>query len=91
MKFVNNAGCDRVLPKLGLDLCVPIEKRDIAGKTVCSIGGGTLLACLDEQIKVSDAETLALGMAAWRVEQGTADDTTGQSRLDGLGCCKCKP
>ena len=35
-----------LLLKLGLDLCVPIETKTIAGKTVHSIGGGALIACL---------------------------------------------
>ncbi len=69
-----------LLLKLGLDLCTSIETRGIAGKTVHNVGGGTLMACLDEQIKVADAEALALGMAAWREEQGTAGDTTAVFR-----------
>ncbi len=69
-----------VLLKLGLDLCVPMEQRKIAGKAVHSIGGGTLLACLDEHIGVADAEGLALGMAQWREEQGTATETTAVFR-----------
>lgn len=69
-----------VLLKLGLDLCVPIEKRDIAAKPVHSIGEGTLMACLDEHISVSDAEPLALGIAAWREEQATAGGTTAVFR-----------
>ena len=39
-----------LLLKLGLDLCVPIEQKTIAGKTVHSIGAGTLLVCLAPQI-----------------------------------------
>lgn len=69
-----------VLLKLGLDLCIPIEKCEIVGKTVHNIGGGTLMACLDEQIKVVEAEALALGIVAWREEQGTASDTTAVFR-----------
>ncbi len=69
-----------LLLKLGLDLCVPMEQRNIAGKTVHSIGGGTLMACLDDSISAQDAEALALGMAAWRVEQQTAGDTTAVFR-----------
>jgi adenine-specific DNA-methyltransferase len=65
-----------LLLKLGLDLCVPIEQRQIAGKTVHSIGAGALMACLDAHIAVADAEALALGLAAWRAEQGTAGETT---------------
>lgn len=65
-----------MLLKLGLDLCVPIESKPIAGKTVKSIGGGVLLACLDEQITVADAEPLALGIVAWHREQQTAGEVT---------------
>ena len=69
-----------VLLKLGLDLCVPMEAQQIAGKTVHSIGGGALMTCLDAHIGVADAEGLALGMAQWREEQGTATETTAVFR-----------
>lgn len=69
-----------ILLKLGLDLCVPIEQQRIASKTVHSIGEGALLACLDEHISVADAEPLALGMAQWREQQGTATETTAVFR-----------
>ncbi len=65
-----------LLIKLGLDLCVPMEKREVASKTVHSIGAGSILACLHNLIKVTEVESLALGMAAWREEQGTAGETT---------------
>lgn len=69
-----------VLIKLGLDLCVHADLREIAGKPVHSIGGGTLMACLAEHISVTDAEPLALGIAAWREEQATAGATTAVFR-----------
>lgn len=69
-----------ILLKLGLDLCVPIEKREIAGKQVNSVGAGVLLTCLDESIKAAEVENLALGMVAWREEQGTVGDTTAVFR-----------
>jgi adenine-specific DNA-methyltransferase len=65
-----------LLLKLGLDLCVPIEQRQIAGKAVHAIGGGVLLACLDTRISKQDAEPLALGIAEWRQELAPAGDTT---------------
>lgn len=65
-----------LLLKLGLDLCVPIESKSIAGKVVKSIGGGVLLACLDQSITVTDAEPLALGIVAWSREQQTAGEVT---------------
>ena len=52
-----------LLLKLGLDLCVPIETHSIADKTVHLVGGGTLIACLDERITSEDAEPLAAGIA----------------------------
>ncbi len=65
-----------LLLKLGLDLCVPIEERTIAGKTVHSIGGGVLLACLTEQIGRDEVEPLAEGIVAWQRELAPAGDVT---------------
>ena len=65
-----------LLLKLGLDLCVPIETRPIAGKTVRSIGAGTLIACLVEEIDRQDVEPLALGITEWRAELAPAGETT---------------
>ena len=65
-----------LLLKLGIDLCVPIETRTIAGKLVRSIGAGTLVACLDEKIAGNDIESLAHGIAAWHAELAPAGDTT---------------
>lgn len=65
-----------MLLKLGLDLCVPMETDTIAGKQVHSIGGGVLMACLDKQIKRTDAEKLALGIAEWHKKLNPAGDTT---------------
>ena len=65
-----------LLLKLGLDLCVSMETRTIAGKLVRSIGAGTLVACLDEKIAGNDIESLAHGIAAWHAELAPAGDTT---------------
>jgi adenine-specific DNA-methyltransferase len=65
-----------LLLKLGLDLCVPMEQRNIAGKTVHSIGAGTIVTCLDTAIGRSEAEPLALGLLAWLKELNTAGDST---------------
>ncbi|MEZ7911288.1 MAG: site-specific DNA-methyltransferase [Propionivibrio sp.] len=69
-----------ILLKLGLDLCVPIEQREIAGKQVNSVGAGVLMACLVESINAAEVEALALGIVAWRKEQGTVGDTTAVFR-----------
>jgi adenine-specific DNA-methyltransferase len=63
-----------LLIKLGLDLTVPIEQKSIANKTVYSVGAGTLLVCLAEQITASEVEPLALGIVAWRNDQTAAGD-----------------
>ena len=65
-----------MLLKLGLDLCVPIERRSVEGKSVHSIGVGTLMACLDEKIDAKDVEPLANGIAEWCVDLDPAGDTT---------------
>ncbi|MET3123943.1 adenine-specific DNA-methyltransferase [Oxalobacteraceae bacterium GrIS 2.11] len=65
-----------LLLKLGLDLCVPMESRSIAGKTVGSIGGGVLMTCLTDKITSDDVEPLAQGIVAWHKENAPAGDTT---------------
>ena len=65
-----------LLLKLGLDLCVPIEKRSIAGKDVLAIGGGVLIACLAASIGWDDVEQLAQGILDWHKKLAPAGDTT---------------
>lgn len=65
-----------LLLKLGLDLCVPIESRSIAGKNVQAIGAGVLMACLAEAVTREEVETLALGIIAWHKELAPSGDTT---------------
>lgn len=65
-----------LLLKLGLDLCVPIETKKLSGKTVRSIGGGVLIACLAEKIEREEVEKLGLGIVEWRKALAPAGDTT---------------
>ena len=65
-----------LLLKLGLDLCVPIEQKKIAGKQVHSIGGGTLIVCLNESIIKKEVELLAMGIIAWHKHLAPAGETT---------------
>ncbi len=65
-----------LLLKLGLDLCVPIEKRTIAGKDVHAIGGGVLVACLAEKITAAEVEKLGQGVVEWHKALAPAGDTT---------------
>ncbi|MHC2552300.1 site-specific DNA-methyltransferase [Bradyrhizobium elkanii] len=64
-----------LLLKLGLDLCVPIEVKEIAGKFVHSIGGGALMVCLAEELNKDVIELLANGIVAWRKALAPAVDT----------------
>jgi adenine-specific DNA-methyltransferase len=61
---------------LGLELTVPIEPKTIAGKTVHSIGAGTLLVCLAQQIAAAGAEPLAIGIVKWYKQLGPAGEST---------------
>jgi len=65
-----------LLLKLGLDLCVPMESRTIAGKTVGAVGGGVLMLCLSEKISAKEVETIAAGIVAWHKELAPAGDST---------------
>lgn len=65
-----------LLLKLGLDLCVPIEQRDVAGKTVHAVGAGVLMACLTPDIAADEVEALAQGIVEWHKELAPAGDTT---------------
>lgn len=73
-----------VLLKLGLDLCVPMEKRVFAGKDVHAIGGGVLLACLNTNISRDDVEALGLGIVAWHKELAPAGESTVVFRDNGF-------
>lgn len=64
-----------LLLKLGLNLTVPIEQKTISGKTVHSIGAGTLLTCLAPQISNDEAESLALGIVEWHKQLSPAGET----------------
>lgn len=64
-----------LLLKLGLDLCVPIEQRTIAGKTVHSIGAGVLMVCLAESITFDESDPLGRGIVDWHKELAPATDS----------------
>lgn len=63
-----------LLLKLGLDLCVPIETKQISGRPVHSIGGGALIVCLADGLTKEVVEGLATGIIAWRQELAPAVD-----------------
>ncbi|MGY4333588.1 adenine-specific DNA-methyltransferase [Bradyrhizobium sp. LB7.2] len=64
-----------LLLKLGLDLCVPIEERRIAGKLVYSVGAGALMVCLSDGLSEDVVETLANGIVDWHKTLAPAVDT----------------
>jgi len=64
-----------LLLKLGLDLAVQIESRDIANKQVYNIGYGVLLVCLATNIANAEIEPLSLGMIEWIKEQNPDAET----------------
>jgi adenine-specific DNA-methyltransferase len=64
-----------LLLKLGLDLCVPIQAKTIVGKTVHSIGGGALIACLADDLAKDVIEPLCAGIVSWIKELAPAVDT----------------
>lgn len=65
-----------LLLKLGLDLCTPMQTREIAGKTVRAVGAGSLFTCLADRVAGSGVEALAQGIVAWRNELDPIGDTT---------------
>ena len=47
-----------ILLKYGLDLTLPIETHQLAGKTVYEVGAGALIVCLDDGITEAVAEAI---------------------------------
>lgn len=64
-----------LLLKRGVDLAVPIENREVAGKTISSIGYGVLFACLDESISKDQVEEIGQGIVEWHRELAPSSDT----------------
>jgi len=57
-----------LLLKRGIDLAVPVETKDLAGKPVYSVGYGVLFACLATSIEMKDVDLLAQGILDWHRE-----------------------
>lgn len=66
-----------VLLKYGVDLTVPIEQKDIAGKAVYDVGMGYLLICLERDLTLEIIEQIAELKPARVVfyDEGFKDDT----------------
>ena len=65
-----------LLLKRGLDLCAPVETRELACKQVYAVGDGELLACLADRIEPQEVEGLSTGIADWISELDGASDVT---------------
>ncbi|EME71921.1 adenine-specific DNA-methyltransferase [Paramagnetospirillum caucaseum] len=65
-----------LLLKLGLDLCVPMESRTVAGKSVKAVGDGVLMLCLAEKLVATEIEAVAAGIVSWHKELAPAGDST---------------
>ena len=65
-----------VLLKRGLDLCAPVETRELVGKQVNAVADGELVACLAERIEPQEVEELSTGIADWISESSSASDST---------------
>src|SRR5690606_6754166 len=57
-----------LLLKRGIDLATPIEQRQVASKTIYSIGYGAVCACLYNTILASAVERLAQVIIDWHPE-----------------------
>ena len=64
-----------LLLKRGVDLSVPIESREVLGKTLYSIGYGVLFACLDTRIQAAEVENLAQAIIDWYQELSPSSET----------------
>jgi len=65
-----------LLLKLGLDLNISIEHKNIAGKAVHSVGAGALMVCLTKNISGDEVEPLSMGIVAWHKELAPAGEAS---------------
>lgn len=64
-----------LLLKRGIDLSVPVETKELAGKSVYSVGFGVLFACLCTSIEMKDVDVLAKGILDWHKQLDPETDT----------------
>lgn len=57
-----------LLLKRGIDLSTPVDTREIAGKSVYSVGFGVLFGCFATSIARDDVDDLAKGILDWHKE-----------------------
>ncbi|MDO4904899.1 MAG: site-specific DNA-methyltransferase [Lautropia sp.] len=71
-----------LLLKRGLDLCVPVAMRTIAGHEVLAAAGGRLIACLAPSIASAQVQALAMGIVEWHRKLGSREDVSCVFRDD---------
>lgn len=64
-----------ILLKYGIDLSIPIESRDHNGVSLYSIGGGTIIACMMENISRVSVEHVASEIFKWRTILAPSTET----------------
>ena len=64
-----------LLLKRGVDLTIPIESREVRGKTIYSIGYGVLFACLNDSIAKPQIENIGQGIVDWHRELKPTSDS----------------
>lgn len=74
----------------GLDLCAPVETREVAGKTLRAAEGGRLVACLSEALNWEEANAIADAIPEWLRELGGPDQTTAYFRDDAFADATAK-
>jgi adenine-specific DNA-methyltransferase len=57
-----------ILLKYGLDLTLPIEEKEMVGKTVFNVGMGALFICLAKEL----TKEVAIGIGEWKTELNPA-------------------
>ena len=80
--------------KLGLDLSYPVERHEIAGKNIYTIGFGALTMCLDDDITTEVATGMAelykqMRPEMWKVvfkDNGFKDDSAKTNVREILKC-----
>lgn len=65
-----------LLLKRGLDLCVPVAERCIAGHRLYAVADGSLIACLSSTIASDEVQALAAGIVKWQRERAPGADTS---------------
>jgi adenine-specific DNA-methyltransferase len=64
-----------LLLKRGIDLAVDTKTKQVAGKSIHSVGSGVLFACLDDSIAAVEVEDVAHGILAWHKELAPETDS----------------